>query len=263
MTFEKVEGTDFELPCELVLLAMGFVGPQRAGPARAARRRAQRARQRDPRRRVPHEPRRTCSSAATWAAARASSCGPSPRAARARPRSTSSSWARPCCPRRSRPTARRCADRARARPGAPTRDPSRPVHPSRAVHPGGSVADGPSCARPILAGVRFGNAASVRRECERIAARPRRGARDSLATVREARARRVPEQLFGELVERGPGEVRQADRDEVAGRLQRQPAPRRRPWRRTRTVAAVTVRPGVRQSRPSSSSPSRRVSTWA
>ena len=31
MTFEKIEGTDFELPCELVLLAMGFVGPQRAG----------------------------------------------------------------------------------------------------------------------------------------------------------------------------------------------------------------------------------------
>lgn len=29
--FEKVEGTDFELPCELVLLAMGFVGPQREG----------------------------------------------------------------------------------------------------------------------------------------------------------------------------------------------------------------------------------------
>jgi glutamate synthase (NADPH/NADH) small chain len=31
MTFEKIEGTDFELPCELVLLAMGFVGPQRSG----------------------------------------------------------------------------------------------------------------------------------------------------------------------------------------------------------------------------------------
>ncbi|MEP6624518.1 MAG: glutamate synthase subunit beta [Acidimicrobiia bacterium] len=31
MTFEKVEGSDFELPCEIVLLAMGFVGPQRAG----------------------------------------------------------------------------------------------------------------------------------------------------------------------------------------------------------------------------------------
>jgi glutamate synthase (NADPH/NADH) small chain len=29
--FEKVAGTDFELPCELVLLAMGFVGPEREG----------------------------------------------------------------------------------------------------------------------------------------------------------------------------------------------------------------------------------------
>jgi glutamate synthase (NADPH/NADH) small chain len=29
--FEEVEGTDFELPCELVLLAMGFVGPEREG----------------------------------------------------------------------------------------------------------------------------------------------------------------------------------------------------------------------------------------
>jgi glutamate synthase (NADPH/NADH) small chain len=31
MTFEKIEGSEFELPCELVLLAMGFVGPERAG----------------------------------------------------------------------------------------------------------------------------------------------------------------------------------------------------------------------------------------
>jgi glutamate synthase (NADPH/NADH) small chain len=31
MIFEKIEGTDFELQCELVLLAMGFVGPQREG----------------------------------------------------------------------------------------------------------------------------------------------------------------------------------------------------------------------------------------
>jgi glutamate synthase (NADPH) small chain len=31
MVFEKVEGSDFELPCEIVLLAMGFVGPQRPG----------------------------------------------------------------------------------------------------------------------------------------------------------------------------------------------------------------------------------------
>ena len=29
--FEKVEDTDFELPCELVLLAMGFLGPEREG----------------------------------------------------------------------------------------------------------------------------------------------------------------------------------------------------------------------------------------
>jgi glutamate synthase (NADPH/NADH) small chain len=29
--FEKIEGTDFELPCEIVFLAMGFVGPQREG----------------------------------------------------------------------------------------------------------------------------------------------------------------------------------------------------------------------------------------
>jgi glutamate synthase (NADPH/NADH) small chain len=29
--FEKIEGTDFELPCELVLLAMGFLGPERTG----------------------------------------------------------------------------------------------------------------------------------------------------------------------------------------------------------------------------------------
>jgi glutamate synthase (NADPH/NADH) small chain len=29
--FIKIEGTDFELPCDLVLLAMGFVGPERPG----------------------------------------------------------------------------------------------------------------------------------------------------------------------------------------------------------------------------------------
>src|SRR4029078_11544778 len=31
MTFQKIDGTDFELPCEIVMLAMGFVGPERAG----------------------------------------------------------------------------------------------------------------------------------------------------------------------------------------------------------------------------------------
>ena len=39
MVFEKIEGTDFELPCDIALLAMGFVGPQRERPARPARRR--------------------------------------------------------------------------------------------------------------------------------------------------------------------------------------------------------------------------------
>ncbi|HVF74002.1 MAG TPA: glutamate synthase subunit beta [Acidimicrobiales bacterium] len=29
--FQKIEGSDFELPCELVTLAMGFVGPERGG----------------------------------------------------------------------------------------------------------------------------------------------------------------------------------------------------------------------------------------
>ena len=32
--FEKVEGTDFEVPCELVLLALGFSGPEPELPAR-------------------------------------------------------------------------------------------------------------------------------------------------------------------------------------------------------------------------------------
>ncbi|MCU4184579.1 glutamate synthase subunit beta [Acidiferrimicrobium sp. IK] len=31
--FERVEGTDFELPCELVLLALGFSGPERSLPS--------------------------------------------------------------------------------------------------------------------------------------------------------------------------------------------------------------------------------------
>ena len=54
--FEKIEGTDFELPCELVLLAMGFLGPRARGLLDAARRRARRARQRGARR-VVHDQR--------------------------------------------------------------------------------------------------------------------------------------------------------------------------------------------------------------
>ena len=50
--FQPVEGTEREIPAELVLLAMGFTGPEQRGPGRAARRRPRRARQRRPRRGV-------------------------------------------------------------------------------------------------------------------------------------------------------------------------------------------------------------------
>ena len=42
----EVPGSEFEIKADLVLLAMGFVGPVQRGPARAARRRARRAQQR-------------------------------------------------------------------------------------------------------------------------------------------------------------------------------------------------------------------------
>ena len=45
-TFKPVPGTDFTLDADLVLLAMGFLGPERGGHARAARRPDDRARQR-------------------------------------------------------------------------------------------------------------------------------------------------------------------------------------------------------------------------
>ena len=104
--FEKVEGTDFELPCELVLLAMGFVGPRAERPARAARRRARPARQRGPRRRLRHQRRRRV---------RVRRHGPRPEPHRVGhrrgpqlppPRSTAASWARPRCRRIIAPTDR-------------------------------------------------------------------------------------------------------------------------------------------------------------
>ena len=49
--FEKIEGTDFELPCELVLLAMGFLGPEREGLLEQLGVELDRARQRGARRR--------------------------------------------------------------------------------------------------------------------------------------------------------------------------------------------------------------------
>ena len=44
--FVEIPGTEHTIPADLVLLAMGFVGPERQGHARGARRRAHRARQR-------------------------------------------------------------------------------------------------------------------------------------------------------------------------------------------------------------------------
>ena len=83
MTFEKIEGTDFELPCELVLLAMGFVGPQREGLLEQLgveiNERGNVARDDA----VPHEPAPTCSSCGdmgrgqsliVWAIAEGRSC---------------------------------------------------------------------------------------------------------------------------------------------------------------------------------------------
>ena len=56
--FEKVEGTDFELPCEHRAARDGLRRPAARRAARAARRRARRARQRRPRRAVGDERRR-------------------------------------------------------------------------------------------------------------------------------------------------------------------------------------------------------------
>ena len=86
-----VPGSEFALPADLVLLAMGFVGPRRAGAHRAGRRRARRARQRQGQhRRLPlHRP-AASSPAATCAAASRWWSGRSARAASAPARSTSS-----------------------------------------------------------------------------------------------------------------------------------------------------------------------------
>jgi glutamate synthase (NADPH/NADH) small chain len=57
--FQKVEGTERELPADLVFLAMGFTGAQRTGLVETLGRRAGPARQHRPRRRVHvHRPRR-------------------------------------------------------------------------------------------------------------------------------------------------------------------------------------------------------------
>ncbi len=56
--FSEVEGTEREIPAELVLFAMGFTGPEQDGVVEPARRRPRRARQHRPRRRptCPRQP---------------------------------------------------------------------------------------------------------------------------------------------------------------------------------------------------------------
>ena len=78
---------EFELPCELVLLAMGFVGPERAGCSTSSASSSTHGAT-SPATTAGRPTSTACSWPATWAGARASSCGPSPRAARPPPPST-------------------------------------------------------------------------------------------------------------------------------------------------------------------------------
>ncbi len=78
--FEKVPGTEFDLPCDLVLLAIGFSGPERPGLLDELGVELDRPRQRRPGRRTGRPACPASSWPGTWAAARASSSGRSPRA---------------------------------------------------------------------------------------------------------------------------------------------------------------------------------------
>ena len=102
----EIEGTEREIPAELVLFAMGFTGPEKAGPGRAARGRPRRARQRGARRVVHVLGRRASSSPVTPVAASRSSSGRSPRAGPPPPRWTRSSPAPRRLPAPIKPTER-------------------------------------------------------------------------------------------------------------------------------------------------------------
>ena len=87
----EIPGSEFELKADLVLLAMGFVGPVQPGLLAAARRRATtRAATSRPTPRITGRRCRRCSPPATCGAASRSSSGRFARAASARARSTSS-----------------------------------------------------------------------------------------------------------------------------------------------------------------------------
>ena len=88
MVFEKIEGSEQEFPADLVLLSMGFVGPERGALLDGLGVELDRAGQRRARRGAGAPTSTACSCAATWAAASRSSCGRSPRVVPAPPRST-------------------------------------------------------------------------------------------------------------------------------------------------------------------------------
>ncbi len=67
--FSEVEGTEREIPAELVLFAMGFTGPQQDGVVAQLERRPRPARQRRPRRRLHVHRSPACSWPATPGAA--------------------------------------------------------------------------------------------------------------------------------------------------------------------------------------------------
>ncbi len=98
-----VEGTEHDLPAQLVLLAIASPVPSTAASSGSSASRPTPGRA-SPARRATRRRRRACTWPATPDAASRSSCGPSPRAAPVRPPSTSSSWGTRRCRRPSGPT---------------------------------------------------------------------------------------------------------------------------------------------------------------
>ena len=70
-TFQPVPGSETEIPCELVLLAMGFVGPEREGVLSELGVELDARGNVTTRRATGRPRRRACTSAATWAGDRA------------------------------------------------------------------------------------------------------------------------------------------------------------------------------------------------
>ena len=91
MVMREVPGTEFEMKADLVLLAMGFVGPVQSGLLERARRQQRPARQRGGRHReLPHLAAESLRRRATCGAANRWWCGRSAKGASARAPSTSS-----------------------------------------------------------------------------------------------------------------------------------------------------------------------------